>query len=189
MKRTFISTLRLLAQFVREPLTGEKRLAIQSSYSLRETINTNFDNVRALADAVLFAFGPSRRQDLALRDRIRQWQPQLRTLFVTRIALLKYRLELPGFELPEPVRVAQLEFDDRLAKTLDGMANRMESKAPEGKAPEGKSNFEDAFEHLEETVQACCSKGPQKLLTVELQTFLALSRSLETVTTSLDKEI
>jgi multidrug resistance protein MdtO len=184
MKRTFISSLRLLAQFVREPLTGEKRLAIESSYSLRDTINTNFDNVRALADAVLFEFGPSRRQDLALRDRIRRWGPQLRTLFVTRIALLKYRLELPDFELPEPVRVAQLEFDDRLAKTLDGMANRMEDKAPEGK-----NNFEDAFERLEETVQACCSEGPQQLLTAELQTFLALSRSIESVTASLDKEI
>jgi multidrug resistance protein MdtO len=184
MKRTFISSLRLLAQFVTEPLTGEKRLAIESSYSLRETINTNFDNVRALADAVLFQFGPSRRQDLAFRDRIRQWQPQLRTLFVTRIALLKYRLQLPGFELPEPVRVAQLEFDDRLAKALNDMANRMEDKAPEEK-----TNFEDAVERLEETVRTCCSKGPQQLLTVELQTFIALSRSLESVTTSLDREI
>jgi multidrug resistance protein MdtO len=184
MKRAFTSGLRLLAQFVTEPLTGEKKLAIESSYSLRDTINTNFDNVRALADAVLFEFGPSRQQDLALRDRIRQWQPRLRTLFVTRIALLKYRLQLPGFELPEPVRAAQLEFDDRLAKTLDGMANRMEDRAPEGK-----NNFEDAFERLEATVQACCWERPQQLLTVELRAFLALSRSIKSVTTSLDREI
>jgi len=34
IKRTFISNLRLLAQLEREPLPGEKRLAIQRSYSL-----------------------------------------------------------------------------------------------------------------------------------------------------------
>jgi hypothetical protein len=33
----------------------------------------------SLADGVLFEFGPSRQQDLALRDQIRRWQPQLRT--------------------------------------------------------------------------------------------------------------
>jgi hypothetical protein len=80
--------------------------------------------------------------------------------------------------------VAQQEFDDRSARLLDGMSNRMEEKAPEGK-----DNFEDAFERLEQTIQACCSEGPQQLLTVELQTFLALSRGIESVTTSLDKEI
>jgi hypothetical protein len=32
--------------------------------------------------------------------------------FVTRIALLKYRLQIPGFELPKAVRLAQQEFDD-----------------------------------------------------------------------------
>jgi multidrug resistance protein MdtO len=41
MKRTFISNLRLLAQLVREPLPGEKRLAIERSHSLRETISVN----------------------------------------------------------------------------------------------------------------------------------------------------
>ena len=101
MKRTFISNLRLLAQLVREPLPGERRLAIDRSYSLRETINANFDKVIASGDGVLFEFSSSRQQDLALRSRIRRWLPQLRTLFVTRIALLKYRLQLPGFELPD----------------------------------------------------------------------------------------
>ena len=38
---------------------------------------------------------------------------------MTRIALLKYLLQLPGFELPEAVRVALQEFDDDLAKMLE----------------------------------------------------------------------
>jgi multidrug resistance protein MdtO len=137
-----------------------------------------------MADGVLFEFGPSWQGDLALRSRILRWQPQLRALFVTRIALLKYRLQLPGFELPEPARVAQKEFDDRLAIMLDGMADRME-----GKPHEETDHFEDAFERLEQTVRTCCSEGPKELLTAEMQTFLALSRSIENVTISLDQEI
>ena len=43
---------------------------------------------------------------------------------------------------------------------LDGMADRME-----GKAPEGKDNLEHLFERLEQTVRTCCSEEPQQLLT------------------------
>ena len=167
MKRTFISNVRSLAQLVREPLPGEKELAIERSYSLRETININFDKVRTLADAVLFEFSSSRPQDLALRSRIRQWQPRLRTLFVIRIALLKYRLQLPGFELPEAVRVAQREFDDELAKMLEDMANRMEDKGPEGK-----NNLKSLFGSLEQTVRMCCSEGPNNYFRSNCKPFL-----------------
>ena len=184
MKRTFISNLQLLAQLAREPVAGDQKRAIQRTLSLRETISTTFDNVRSLSDEVIFEFGSSREQDLALRSRIKRWQPQLRALFLTRIALLKYRLQLPGFELPEALRVGQQEFDDNLAKMLDGMADRME-----GKAPEGTDNLEHSFESLEQTVRSCCSEGPQELPTAELRTFLALSRNIESLTMSLSKEI
>ena len=184
MKETFVSSLRSLAQLEREPLPGEKRVAIQRCYSLRETINTHFDQVRALADGVLFEFGPSRQQDLASRDRIRRWQPQLRTLFLIRVALLKYRLRLSGFDLPEPVERAQQDFDEDMAKVLDGMADRMA-----GKVAERKDNLEHSFDRLEQTIRSCCSEGSQKLITARLQTFLALCRNMESVTVSLDREI
>jgi hypothetical protein len=58
-----ISDLRLLAQLVREALPGEKRLAIERSYSLCDTISAHFDKVRALADGVLFEFSASRQHD------------------------------------------------------------------------------------------------------------------------------
>lgn len=182
MRSTFISNLRLLAQLVREPLPGSEKT--WRSDSLRETIVANFNKVRSLADGVLFELGSSRQQDLALRSRIRQWQPQLQALFLTRISLLKYRLGLPGFDLPEGLRGTQQEFDNHLSKVLDGMADRME-----GKASERKCGLENVFEGLEETVRSCCSKAPQELLAPELQTFLALSRSIENVTLSLDHEI
>jgi multidrug resistance protein MdtO len=182
MKRTFISNLRLLAQLVREPVPGREKT--WRSYSLREAINANFNKVRSLADGVLFELGSSRQQVLAMRSRIRQWQPPLHAILAIRLVLLKYRLQLPGFELPPAVRAAQREFDDRLARTLEGMADRLESKATEGK-----DHFEDAFGRLDKTVRSCCSKRPQELLPAELRTFLALSRSIENVTLSLDNEI
>jgi len=91
MKRAFLSAVRLLAQFAREPISRDYNVAAERSYSLREAINNNFDGVRASADGVLFEFGPSRQQDLAWRTKFRQWQPQLRLLFITEIALWKYR--------------------------------------------------------------------------------------------------
>lgn len=182
MKRTFVESVRLLAQLAREPLATDKQVAINRSYALRETIDGHFDQVRAAGDGVLFEFGPSRAQDLALRERIRRWQPQLRTLFLMRVALLKYRLGLPGFELPEPIGVAQQEFDAELAKMLDGMADRVE-----GKASAGDDHLEQSFEHLEETVVGWRSDGARESLAAELQTFLALSRKIEVVALSLDK--
>ena len=102
---------------------------IGRSYTLRETINAQFDKVRSLADGVLFEFGPSRHLDLSLRERIRKWQPQLRTLFLMRIASLKYRLQLPGFELPEQTLISLREYDNRSAALLDDVADWIEGTA------------------------------------------------------------
>jgi multidrug resistance protein MdtO len=176
MKRTFVSALRLLAEFMREPSSNDPKVALERSASLRETINKTFDKVRALADAVLFEFGSSRQPDLALRNRIVQWQPQLRMIFVTRIALLKYRLGLPGFELPDKIHAAQQQFDEWLAQVLDGMADRIEGKALQDEAPE------PSIERLEKDEAGLMSSA-------QLQTFLSLSRSMESLTTSLNKEI
>lgn len=184
MKRAFISNLRLLAQLTREPLPGAKRPAILHTSSLRERINANFEKVRSLADGVLFEFGHSREQDLAWRNRIRRWQPELRTVFLTRIALLKYRLQLPGFELPEAAHVAQQEFDDRIAELLDGMADRLEEKSPQAG-----EKAENPIERLQLTLRTCCLEGPQKMSAAELQTFLVLSQNIESLIGALDKEI
>ena len=43
MRRVFISTLRLLAQFAREPVSVDIRSAIQRTSALRDTISTKFD--------------------------------------------------------------------------------------------------------------------------------------------------
>jgi multidrug resistance protein MdtO len=182
MKRTFISNLRLLARFARGPFPGTERIWVRNP--LQETISTDFDTVNTLSDAVVFEFGPSRQQDLALRSQIRHWQTQLRLLFVTRIALLDYRLQLPGFELPETVRQAQLEFDNRLSNVLEGMADRMEEKGPGMR-----ENLEESFRLVEQAVSTCCADLPKEAFTAQLEAFLPLSRRIETLASNLDKEM
>jgi len=46
MKRAFLSAVRLLAEFAREPLSRDYNVAAERSYSLREAINNKFDGVR-----------------------------------------------------------------------------------------------------------------------------------------------
>jgi len=182
MRRTFMVNLQSLARLVREPAPGSEKT--WRSDSLRETINAAFDKVRTLADGVLFEFGPSRQQDLALRDRIRQWQPQLRLIFLTRIALLKYRLRLPSFELPEAVSQAQREFDNELAMTLEGMAGRIE-----GTILERRVKLEDSLKQLEQSAQASYPEPSKEASVTTLQTFLIFSRRIEVLASTLDKEI
>jgi multidrug resistance protein MdtO len=150
MKRSFVSALRLLAQFAREPVSDDIAVATERNYALREIINTQFDKVRSLADAVLFEFGSSRQRDLRLRDHIRRWQPELRALFVMRIASWKYRVNLPGFELPEAVRIAQQEYDDRSGAILENLADRIEDDRQRSRPISGGSSelLEQMLEEL-----------------------------------------
>jgi hypothetical protein len=105
-------------------------------------------------------------------------------LFLTRITLFKYRLQLHGFELPGAVRASQLEFDSQLAITLDRLANKMEEKAQTED-----HELKDALERLEESVRTCCSEGPQQSMAIGLKTFLALSRTAEGLVMSLENEM
>jgi len=183
MKRAFLSAVRLLAELAREPTSKDYNVAAESSYSLREAINDNFDGMRASADAVLLEFGPSRQQDLAWRSRFRQWQPQLRLLFITEIALWKYRARLPAFELPHAVSAAQRVFDDELAQTLEAIADRIEGR------PSQLGLFEGSLSRLEHAVSTYEGSEPQPVTADRFQAFLTLERRIESLTSSLQKEI
>jgi multidrug resistance protein MdtO len=177
MKRAFVSALRLLAQFAREPVSTDIRVAIERSYALREMINAQFDKVRSLADGVLFEFSSSRQQDLRLRDHIRRWQPQLRTLFVMRSTSWKYRMQLPGFELPEAIRRSQQEYDDRSGATLEDLADRVESNE-EQVIPV----YRGSREVLEQMSQEYSAKE-------ERQSLMTLLRGIDGLMNSLAEEI
>jgi multidrug resistance protein MdtO len=184
MKKTFVGGLRLLAQLAREPISRDLHIAMERSYSLRETINAQFDKVRSLADGVLFEFGPSRRRDLELRGYIRQWQPQFRTLFVMRNTSLKYRLQLPGFELPERVRLRHQAYDEQSAHMLEEMAERIE-----GKTPHAENSVEQSHELLNRIVEEIQQERPAQLPPSRAASFLALIRRIDALTTSLASEI
>lgn len=184
MRKTFTATLKLLARFSKEPLSRDLKVATDRSYFFREIINKNFEQTRALADGVLFEFGPSRERDLLWRNRIVRWQPQVRILFLMRIALWKYRAKLAGFELPEAIQAAQQEFDYELAGKLDEIANRMESKATSGE-----EITQNLSARLELTIRTHSSKKPNGPLPTRFQAFLNLCRTTENLTISLDKEL
>jgi multidrug resistance protein MdtO len=183
MKRAFLSAVRLLAQFAREPISNDYNVAAERSYSLRDAINNNFDSVRASADGVLFEFGPSRQQDLAWRSKFRQWQPQLRLLFIAEIALWKYRAGLPGFALPHTVGAAQRAFDDELARALEAIADRIEAR------PSQAGLFEDSLARLERAVSAYQGSEAPRATADRFEAFLYLHRRIEGLTSSLQKEI
>lgn len=167
MRRSFIAGIRRLAQLAHEPDMGDRKDAIRRAYALGQTINANFDQTRALADGVLFEFGPTRPADMAFRERIKQWQPRLRSLFLLRGALIRYRLELPGFELPQRMEAAQAEFDDALSAALDDMANWLE-----GNTVEPSDRLSAALGHLEEEARAS-GEGSSP----HLKDFMTLSRT------------
>jgi len=179
MKRAFVGGVRLLAHLAREPISADRREAIERSYAVREQINVQFDKVRSLADGVLFEFGPSRQHDLALRESFRQWQPQLRTLFLLRVTSLKYRLGLPGFELPEAIRIWQREYDDRSAGVLDEMANRVEG------TQDGPPIREGSLEAIDES-WAHLSHEP---FAAHIASFVTLYRRIDDLTVSVAEQI
>jgi multidrug resistance protein MdtO len=183
MERTFVSTLRFLGRLMRAPVSPNSGVAIGEIDSLRETINTNFDRLRQQADGVMLEFGPSREPKLAMRSQLLRWQLQLRVLFVVRIALLKYRLRLPGFEAPEPVLNAQQEFDTRLAERLEGMADRLS-----GKNVANQRSLEPLALPLELIVQENCPMESPDCLPA-MRSLLPLCRQIESILSSLDHEM
>ena len=184
MKRTFISTLRLLARFVREPVSADIRSAIRRSSALHDTINNKFDAVRSLADGVLLEFGPSRRRNLALRDRIRRWQPQLRALFIMRSASLKYRLQLPGFALPEAVIASLQAYDECSAQLLEHIADRIE-----GKPSQAGSESADSRALRERVLESCRADQSRLLRSGHGGTFVPLLRQIDRLTSRLANQI
>jgi len=100
------------------------------------------------------------------------------------VALVKYRLQLPGFELPKPVRFAQQQFEECLARTLDSMADRLE-----GKAREEAESLEAAFARLKDSARNFGPAEVQGVLTAHANTFLTLAEKITGLTVSLKREI
>lgn len=184
MKNAFVRDFRLMAQVIREPVSGDPKVAKARRFSLRETLIENFDTVRTTADAVVLEFGASRQEALEWRKRVQDAQPRLRTLDLIRMGLWKYRTQSPGFELPAEVLAAQQEFDNQSAVVLDGIADRLE-----GKASGEKGHVQVAFQHLEQTAGKVDTQQPRDPHEPQVHALLALSRRSAELTTWLAENI
>jgi multidrug resistance protein MdtO len=184
IKNTLASGLHSLAQYAREPLSKDRRAAIDCSFALRETISAAADKVRSLADGMLFEFGPTRNEHLELRNRIRKWQTEARLIFIMQTTLWKYRMRHPGFELPDAVLAAQAELDHELATTLDAIADRLEGKS----ASADSGPLQARLKQLEQAVRDS-GESLQSGVTAQLDPFLTLARREAELTTALGAEI
>jgi multidrug resistance protein MdtO len=175
MKRIFIANVRLLAQLAGPPASEDRKDALRHAYALGQTINANFDQVKSVGDGVLFEFGPSRADDLNLRTHITQWQSRLRALFLVRGAMIRYRLEFPGFELPKEMTPAQDEFDRELTSSLQGFADQVE-----GNSAPRPNHLQEALARLEQDARACSAHT-----TLHVNDFMALSRTAAQIALSI----
>ena len=117
MRDTFARNLQLLAELAmpwRDGQSADQRIL----RSTRDQINRNFAQVDAQADAVLFEIGPSRNQKLALRQRLLDLQPTLRSIFFVEVALLQYRITMHPGELDAAVFEAQQAFNEHASIIL-----------------------------------------------------------------------
>ena len=127
MRELFAESLHLMAQLA-TPWPQGKPADLEKIRTLREKISQNFLGVTLQADAVLFEIGRSRDQSLALRHRLLEWQPQLRSLFLMQAALLQYRVQVSPRDLPAAVVGAAARFDSEVSALLEGIARAFRFK-------------------------------------------------------------
>lgn len=121
MRELFGENLHLMAELAR-PWPQGKPADLRKIRTLRDKISQNFLGVNSQADAVLFEIGRSRDQSLAVRARLRGWQPQLRSLFLMQVALMQYRMQISPLDLPAPILRASVRFDSEVCALLEGIA-------------------------------------------------------------------
>jgi multidrug resistance protein MdtO len=180
MQRSFVSTLRLLAKLM-TPVSKASGATIEEAYRLRETISTNFEELRQQADGLMLEFGGSREHNLAARSHLLRWQLQLRIIFVTRIALLRYLLRLPGFEVPEPLLQTQEVADSQLSERLERLADQISDKEPSSPAMyDTQLSIAPSILH---------DSNSDKSLAQHSRSFLLLSSRITSLWTSLEMDI
>jgi multidrug resistance protein MdtO len=131
----FTRNLEMFAQLAEELLNPDQVQAILRIRKLRDQINAGFGAVRAQSDAILFEFGPTRQQKLRIRDDVRRWQPQIRTLLQVQITAAQYLLYKPLKSMPLPIDVAGVAFEKDIAVVMRAMANIVACK-PAGVVPD-----------------------------------------------------
>jgi multidrug resistance protein MdtO len=100
-----------------------------------------------------------------------------------RIALIRYRLRLPGFDLPGNFRQLQQEYDDRSAALLENLAARFE-----GGPPQFDLIPRDLVERLEQMTREVHARETLAL-TQHIESFVTLMRESDALITRLARDI
>jgi len=103
---------------------------------------------------------------------------------VVRNASLRYRLQLPGFELPDGVRLLQQAYDEHSARLLEDMADRIDGNV----APEANS-VDDSQELFNKTIEGLQGEDSSQLPPGRAQSLITLLRRIDGLTTSLASEV
>ncbi len=179
MRELFAENLNLMAQ-VAKPWTDSKSIDFTGLRTTRDRISQNFAAVNSQADAVLFELGRGRSRSLALRERLLEWQPELRSLFLMQVALLQYRLQVLPIELPPGILAPAYRFDTELSKMLQAIARAFSGKhAAYDTAPAYK-----AYEQLKDVIESSYTETPMRARAV-----LSLSAQILDLTCRLLKQI
>jgi multidrug resistance protein MdtO len=181
MRELFAENLHLMAQLA-IPWAQGKPADLRKIRTLREKISQNFLAVNSQADAVLFEIGRSRDQSLAVRARLRAWQPQLRSLFLMQVALLQYRVQVSPRDLPAPIPGAAARFDSEVSALLEGIARAFQFKDASCKP----HNIQMAYADLEHAIfEAYHNQPPPRsraVLAIDAQIIELASRLLREIT-------
>lgn len=131
MVTIFARNLEMFAELSEQLLIEDRNQAIKRARQLRDQITAGFQAVTAQADAVLFEFGPERREKLKLRENVRRWQPSLRTLLLVLVTYSQYRWQRPLKDLPPAVAEAHIAFDKDFAVAMRCLATEVTGRVPE----------------------------------------------------------
>jgi multidrug resistance protein MdtO len=179
MRELFAENLSLMAQ-VAKPWTDSKSIDFKKIRTMRDRISQNFAAVNSQADAVLFELGRDRTRSLAVRERLLEWQPELRSLFLMQVALLQYRLQVLPTELPPGILPPAYRFDTELSNVLKAIAQSFSGKhVAYDTAPAYK-----AYDQLKDVIERSYSETPTRARAV-----LALSAQILDLTCRLLKQI
>ena len=132
-------------------------------------------------DAVLFEFGPSRQQQLQIREDVRRWQPTIRTLLQVQIASVQYLANRPLGNLPDPIALAGVAFEKDVAQVMHAMASEASGKPVAG-VPDIRDSAAQLKEAIHKYYQATGLGAPQASDVLGLAESLAtiLARSMKT---------
>jgi multidrug resistance protein MdtO len=131
MLASFAANLRAIAALALLPGSEEPEVAMKRIRALRAEIGSNFQTVMAQSDAVPFEFGLKRSEGMANRALIKNWQPQLQTIYMEEVALMQHRVFGAEEHLPSAVRATQHHFNEARAALLKQMADYVDGNGPD----------------------------------------------------------